>query len=609
MSKSFLFLAVLCLGSLVNGQCVNPKQRPEIRSLTPEQRMRFFKALDQLRNNGELDRLSKLHVDNADTIHGHPVFLAFHRLFVNDFAAALNKVDPGLPVPYWDWSLDATNPISSEVFTSDYFGGNGAGPDNCIQNGPFSNWKMNVDSPHCLARKFNNGDTISPFWPPEALLSMQKTCSQYGALSSGIENGCHGAVHLGISGDMSTMFAPNDPFFFMHHGMVDKLWYDWQLMEPNTRFQLYDNVNYNDAAVSANDPVPGYPNTRVGDVLDPRNGLCYVYVDSGSRAATKRLMEEVDRQSLQRNAMSANGSPASMGTNGITPAAAAGAGAGAAGNPASMTGNPQSMPPAAPSDMPNLQLQQQQQQIADARGVNPTSAAIAAAANAAGNGVPTAQSTAQLNDMTSQVSRLSGNDNTRAAASAALHGQQINFLQNTILNGLSGNRGVDIASSILGRHHRFLRRYVSNFERRSDSEVKGLGLDDILTGLASGLLGKDGLVGHLLQGVGHVVEVLPQGLGETLKAVGSIADNVTTDVFNILKLPKVDMSKVPEKERQIPYVAKLPDWWYQRNNLNATYANQLHDRIHEMIDGYNKIPGYVSPAVAYYAAKKYGGAN
>ncbi|KAJ1877974.1 hypothetical protein LPJ57_003669, partial [Coemansia sp. RSA 486] len=72
MSKSFLFLAVLCLGSLVNGQCVNPKQRPEIRSLSPEQRVRFFKALDQLRNNGELDRLSKLHVDNADTIHGHP---------------------------------------------------------------------------------------------------------------------------------------------------------------------------------------------------------------------------------------------------------------------------------------------------------------------------------------------------------------------------------------------------------------------------------------------------------------------------------------------------------------------------------------------------------
>ncbi|KAJ1724631.1 hypothetical protein LPJ53_001117 [Coemansia erecta] len=596
MSKSAILLAALCLSSLVNAQCANPKPRPEIRSLSPDERARFFRALEQIRTNGELDRLSKLHVDNADSIHGHPVFLAFHRLFVNDFAAAINKVDPGLPVPYWDWSLDATNPISSDLFTSDYLGGNGAGPQNCVQNGPFANWQMDIDSPHCLARKFNQGNSIAPFWPPEALLSMQKTCNQYGALSSGIENGCHGAVHLGISGDMSTMFAPNDPFFFLHHGMVDKLWYDWQLMDSNTRFQMYDNVNYNDPSVSANDPIPGYPNMHVGDVLDPRNGLCYVYVDSGSGAATKRLMQEVDRQSAQRNAMSAANPNGQSSTSAAPPASA---------DPRSQLAAPQTMASTMPSP-------QQQQQIADARNIDPASAAIAAAASASGNGNPTAESTAQLNDMTSQISRLSGNRDARAGASAALHNQQVNFLQNTILNGLSGNRGVDMASAILGRHHRFLRRYVNALTRRDDAEVKGMGLDDILTGLTTGLLGnqgllgKDGLVGHLLQGLGHVVEVLPQGLSETLKAVGSIADNVTNDVFNILKLPKVDMSKVPENERRIPYVAKLPDWWYQRNNLNATYANQLHDQMHTMIDGFNSIPGYVSPAVAYYAAKKYG---
>ncbi|KAJ2725482.1 hypothetical protein GGI07_001238 [Coemansia sp. Benny D115] len=585
MVKVFVFLAALCLSGMVNGQCANPRQRPEIRSLAPQERMRFFRALNQLRANGELDRLSKLHVDNADAIHGHPVFLAFHRVFVHDFASALNKVDPGVTVPYWDWSLDATNPIASELFTSDYFGGNGAGPQNCVQNGPFANWQMNIESPHCLARKFNQGEAISPFWPPEAILSMQKTCTQYGALSSGIENGCHGAVHLGISGDMSSMYAPNDPFFFLHHGMVDKLWYDWQLMEPNSRFQLYDNVNYNDPSVSADDMIPGYPGMRVRDVLDPRSGLCYVYVDSGSRAATKRLMQEIDHQSQQRNGRSAD------------PTSAA---------PSAMQ--------SASMDPNSMQQQQQQQQLADARNISPASSAVIAAASAAGNGVPSAQSAAQLNDLTTQVSRLSGDD-SRGSASAALHNQQVNFLQNAILNGLGNPRRVDLASSILSRHHRFLRRQLNALERRNEPEVKGMGLNDILTGLADGLVGKqgvlgsDGLVGHLLQGLGHVVEVLPQGLGATLKAVGSITDNVTNDVFDILKLPKVDMSKVPEKERRIPYVAKLPDWWYQRNNLNATYANQLQAQIHDMIDGFNSIPGYVSPAAAYYASKKYGGAK
>ncbi|KAJ1786734.1 hypothetical protein LPJ67_003453, partial [Coemansia sp. RSA 1938] len=63
--------------------------------MSPQDRARFFSALEKIRQNGELDRLSKLHVDNADTIHGHPVFLAFHRVFMNDFASALNRADPG----------------------------------------------------------------------------------------------------------------------------------------------------------------------------------------------------------------------------------------------------------------------------------------------------------------------------------------------------------------------------------------------------------------------------------------------------------------------------------------------------------------------------------
>ncbi|KAJ1997961.1 hypothetical protein H4R26_005636, partial [Coemansia thaxteri] len=133
MAKGLYFLAALCLATVASSQCTNPVSRPEIRSLSPDDRTRFFRALGQIRANGELERLSRLHVNNADVIHGHPVFLAFHRIFVNDFAAALNKVDPGVPVPYWDWSLDATNPIASELFTNDYFGGNGVGDQNCVQ--------------------------------------------------------------------------------------------------------------------------------------------------------------------------------------------------------------------------------------------------------------------------------------------------------------------------------------------------------------------------------------------------------------------------------------------------------------------------------------------
>ncbi|KAJ2355569.1 hypothetical protein IWW50_001535 [Coemansia erecta] len=583
MAKYAIILSIMGIAALVSGQCANPVTRPEIRSMSPQDRARFFSALDGIRKNGELDRLSKMHVDNADTIHGHPVFLAFHRVFVNDFAAALNKVDPGVPVPYWDWSLDATNPISSDLFTNDFLGGNGGGSNGCVQGGPFADWQVHVDSDHCLTRKFNQGDSIAPFWPPEALLSMQQTCNQYGALSSGIENGCHGAVHLGISGDMSTMFAPNDPFFFLHHGMVDKLWYDWQLMNPDTRFQMYDNVNYNDPAVSVDDTIPGYPNVRVKDALDPRNGMCYVYVKSGSSEAAKRLMQEVNRQAGAKNGpnpSAAGGAP--------TPMSSAGGPSGLPNMPMSSAGGPTNAP--------------------NAMGPGGPSSAIAAAASAAGNGVPSADSAAKLNELTSQVSHLGGNSNDRAGASAALHNQQVNFLQNVLLNGMTPNHGLDIASAFMNRHSRFLNRHANALMRRAQQpeETPGLGLDDILSGLTTGLLGKDGVVSHVLQGLGHVVEVLPLGLTETLKAVGNIAEDVTDDVFHILNLPKVDLSKVPETERRIPYITELPDSWYKMNNLNATYATQLHNQIHDMIDGFNSIPGYVSPATAHYLAKKYG---
>ncbi|KAJ1931423.1 hypothetical protein FBU59_006715, partial [Linderina macrospora] len=175
MVKLSLVSAVAVLAGLAYSQCANPVQRPEIRSLSPQDRARFIRAVNQLRENGELDRLSNMHVEHADTIHGHPRFLAFHRQFVNDFARALQRADPGVPFPYWDWSLDASNPAASDLFKDSYLGGNGAGPGDCVQSGPLANWQMRVSTPHCLSRKFNNGDQISPFWPPEALLSMQNT--------------------------------------------------------------------------------------------------------------------------------------------------------------------------------------------------------------------------------------------------------------------------------------------------------------------------------------------------------------------------------------------------------------------------------------------------
>ena len=68
---------------------------------------------------------------------------------------------------------------------------------------------------------------------------------------------------------MMPMTSPNDPVFFMHHCMVDKLWYEWQLRFPN---QGYLPVNGGPFGQNLNDPMDSTPSTPIGprpiDVLD-----------------------------------------------------------------------------------------------------------------------------------------------------------------------------------------------------------------------------------------------------------------------------------------------------------------------------------------------------
>jgi tyrosinase len=68
---------------------------------------------------------------------------------------------------------------------------------------------------------------------------------------------------------MLPMTSPNDPVFFMHHCMVDKLWYEWQLRFPN---QGYLPVSGGPFGQNLNDPMnstpPGLVGNRSVDVLD-----------------------------------------------------------------------------------------------------------------------------------------------------------------------------------------------------------------------------------------------------------------------------------------------------------------------------------------------------
>ncbi|KAI9291815.1 Di-copper centre-containing protein, partial [Neoconidiobolus thromboides FSU 785] len=229
-----IFVFITLLIAKINGQgCSTITRRPEIRELNGDQLSRFINAFIKLNGtqNNYYSISSGIHYNNSPVAHGVPAFFPWHREFLRRFELALQKVDPTVILPYWDWTKDSQSPEKSIVFQPDHFGGNG-GSGGCIRDASkFNNFQTFIPNGHCLQRQFNGGNVINSFYSPEAVEAIFIQSRDYNSFHNGIENGPHGAVHVGIggnSGDMSYMYSSNDPLFYLHHCFIDLLWNEWQ---------------------------------------------------------------------------------------------------------------------------------------------------------------------------------------------------------------------------------------------------------------------------------------------------------------------------------------------------------------------------------------------
>jgi tyrosinase len=58
--------------------------------------------------------------------------------------------------------------------------------------------------------------------------------------------GLHAAGHFSIGGDAGDFFSsPNDPVFFMHHSMVDRLYWIWQALHLNQAGTIAGTITLN----------------------------------------------------------------------------------------------------------------------------------------------------------------------------------------------------------------------------------------------------------------------------------------------------------------------------------------------------------------------------
>lgn len=263
--------------------------------------------------------------------HAGPMFLAWHRQFVLLFERALRRVSgKRIATPYWDW----TDPQSTKaVFSRRLMGGNG-NPDEgyAIDSGPFrrGRWQLNIQSiglqwassraPY-ITRNFGSFPAVE--LPTQEDVRAALRAPRYDVAPYGVESDAsesfrnalegwrnpiagaiicgpdgviaevqrppielHNAVHIWVGGQtvpeagpgkmIGTMFnvttSPNDPVFFLHHAMVDRVWARWQ-----KRYGVHTYL-----------PRSGYRKNSVDDVMRPfdQDGI---RVTPGEVANSRRL--------------------------------------------------------------------------------------------------------------------------------------------------------------------------------------------------------------------------------------------------------------------------------------------------------------------------------
>ncbi|KAF5311339.1 hypothetical protein D9611_012620 [Ephemerocybe angulata] len=263
-------------------QCERIRVRKEWRRLTTKEKKAYIRAEKCLQKSPNFgltanetftfhDGLTNAHAQGFVRYHAGPKFLPWHRWFVWHHGYSLEKLCGYKgPVPYWDYTLDAgPNFYSAPVFSNDPeigFGDGGSVPINelggraggfIVDKGAFANYRPNLPLPHFLVRNFTPDALYNPDNKYGIALSdtINKTARervlsatdfwQFETMIDGLDEpnfrSLHNSGHFFLGGDAqsfnwldgtpwggSQVFGANDPLFYLHHGNVDHVWWEWQ---------------------------------------------------------------------------------------------------------------------------------------------------------------------------------------------------------------------------------------------------------------------------------------------------------------------------------------------------------------------------------------------
>ncbi|PSJ18429.1 tyrosinase family protein [Nitrosomonas supralitoralis] len=259
--------------------------RKDANTLTAAEHTEFVTAIQALKTEGIYDQFVLRHANAImSAIHRCPAFLPWHRRFIFDLELELQRVsgNSNLGIPYWNWPSGGAN---ASMWNDDLLGGNGDAS-GVVRNGPFRTGQWTIVNSSGLPagplmRAF--GQNGLPTLPTQTEIDQVMAVTPYDMPSWNINSNpsfrnqvegwigpnLHNRGHVWVGVSMLPMTSPNDPVFFMHHCMVDKIWHEWQIRFPN---QGYLPANGGPFGQNLTDPMNNTPSGPIGsrpiDVLN-----------------------------------------------------------------------------------------------------------------------------------------------------------------------------------------------------------------------------------------------------------------------------------------------------------------------------------------------------
>jgi Common central domain of tyrosinase len=219
-------------------------------------------------------------IHQATHVHGGPAFVPWHRELCNRFEALLQLVDPTVALHYWDWTTDPRSSpdgtggfidLLTTAFMGSASGRAGVPLDTLDNNGVFAGSRDDTgnpaDPPQQITRSVAPG---APGLPADATIvgagDGLPQAEQWPAFRMALE-GAHNTAHGYIGGTIgSGHSAFEDPFVFLLHANVDRLWASWQRapgqawrLDPS---QVYGNESADPAILEHMEPWAGVSGLR-----------------------------------------------------------------------------------------------------------------------------------------------------------------------------------------------------------------------------------------------------------------------------------------------------------------------------------------------------------